>query len=292
MAPMRSAVLLLALLIGATVFGQDNTPASKDFLKIAGDNIEKTHHISLFEACPIADGIAERTVFAEYGAIFVASGGATIPSRCIFADGSAVLTFQNSVRSKTMTVGGSRITLQEAAMNALAEAREEGRKRGLSITPRGGSIAAKRSFADTKRLWDSRFLPALDYWTGKGRISKKEASAAKALSIADQISTVLNWETESIYFAKGFSKSILFSVAAPGASQHISMLALDVQQFSNRKVRDLLAKHGWFQTVRSDFPHFTYLGVTRERLGTLGLKKVLQDGYEFWVPDLSEEVKN
>jgi len=43
---------------------------------------------------------------------------------------------------------------------------------------------------------------------------------------------------------KSLDKSIIYSVAPPGASQHLSMLALDVKEFQNAKVRETLARHG------------------------------------------------
>jgi hypothetical protein len=64
------------------------------------------------------------------------------------------------------------------------------------------------------------------------------------------------------------------------------MLALDIVEFDNPAVRDVLAKHGWFQTVVSDLPHFTYLGANENDLPELGLKKVVSGGRSFWVPDI------
>ncbi|HNU07534.1 MAG TPA: hypothetical protein PKO33_07170, partial [Pyrinomonadaceae bacterium] len=95
---------------------------------------------------------------------------------------------------------------------------------------------------------------------------------------------VLAWEENDWFFSTDFSKSILYSVAAPGASQHIFMIALDVEQFSNPRVRAILAKHGWFQTVKSDLPHFTYMGVQEKELPALGLEPVTVGGQRFWIP--------
>jgi len=43
------------------------------------------------------------------------------------------------------------------------------------------------------------------------------------------------------------------------------MLAFDVTEFQNLRVRELLGKHGWFQTVLSDLPHFYFFGVEGKR---------------------------
>jgi hypothetical protein len=64
------------------------------------------------------------------------------------------------------------------------------------------------------------------------------------------------------------------------------MLAFDVKEHEDPRVRALLAKHKWFQTVVSDLPHFTYLGVEETELPGLGLKKVTEGGRTFWVPDI------
>jgi hypothetical protein len=93
-------------------------------------------------------------------------------------------------------------------------------------------------------------------------------------------------EERGLYFAKGFSKSIIYSGAPPGSSQHLSMLALDIVESNNPVVRQILAKHGWFQTVVSDLPHFTFLGEAEAELPKLGLKKVASSGRSYWVPDI------
>lgn len=284
----RAALACVLLAVSTAGFGPRQPEYGGSFLLAVEKRLEKTHGISLFEACPIAESLAAETIFREYGAIFIAEGGAVVPTRCIFADEPEVAAFQKTLEISTRTVGGISIRLQKAAMVALASARDEARSAGLNITPRGGSRAAARTFAATVDLWNSRFNPALHYWTRRGRISKAEADKARAASLDGQVSRVLEWESDGIYFSTRFDKSILFSVAAPGASQHISMLALDVSQFGNRRVREILAKHGWFQTVRSDLPHFTYLGLKESELPSRGLESVTSGGHVFWVPKLGK----
>ncbi len=218
--------------------------------------------------------------------MFVAGNNVRFPVKCVFSNDSEVLTYQSTAFPKAQNIGGTTIELQEPAMNALLEAIAEAKQKKLRITPRGGSIAARRSYQDTVNLWYSRFNPALTYWTGKGKISRREAEMVKGWSIQKQVAQVLEWESKGYYFSTDLSKSILYSVAAPGASQHIFMLALDVEQFGNKSVRDILAKHGWFQTVKSDLPHFTYLGVEESKLPSLGLKPVNVSGQKFWIPNL------
>jgi hypothetical protein len=171
-------------------------------------------------------------------------------------------------------------------MAALLRARTTASKEGLDITPRDGAEAARRDYADTVRLWNSRFLPALEHWRNKGRLRAEQVDSLRALPISSQVSEVLKLEKEGIYFSKDLSKSVLYSIAAPGSSQHIAMLAFDVNEFVNARVREILAAEGWFQTVLSDLPHFTFLGLEESRLPEHGLKAVEVSGQKFWIPDV------
>ncbi len=231
-----------------------------------------------------SDEVGKR-LLKEYGAVFVARGGAVAPGVVVFKDAAAVTTFQASANAKKDTVGGVSIELQAPAMQHLKDAVAEASKAGVTITPRGAD-AAKRSYDDTVELWASRVKPGLAHWTTAGRIAAADAARINGLSPYDQVSEIFKLEDQGIYFAKDFSKSIIYSVAPPGASQHLSMLALDVSEYDNAKVRDILANHGWYQTVVSDLPHFTFLGVPQSDLPKLGLKKTSSGGHTFWVPDI------
>ena len=259
----------------------------EDYEKVATKNGQqvKTKGVELAEICSVDTDVVARRVFAEYGAIFVAED-VTFPQRCIFRNEQEVLAYQNSASPKTETLDGTTITLQEEAMEDFLDARKEAAKLNLKISPRGGSIAARRSYADTQRLWDSRFFSGLKHWVGKRKISRQEAELVRNLPTQQQVAKVLEWENRGWFFSTDFSKSILYSVAAPGASQHLFMLALDVEQFANPTVREILARHGWFQTVQSDLPHFTYLGMKESELPEKGLKPVFFSGQKFWIPNL------
>jgi hypothetical protein len=138
-------------------------------------------------------------------------------------------------------------------------------------------------------LWDTRFLPALVHWQKKGRLTKAKADQLRALPLDQQVGEVLELEKSGIFFSKDLSKSILYSIAAPGTSQHIAMLALDVTQFGDGRVRRILSRHGWFQTVKSDLPHFTYLGVAEKELQSLGLHVVMSGDQKFWIPNINSK---
>jgi len=171
-------------------------------------------------------------------------------------------------------------------MRALMQARQEGIQAHVSISPRGRD-AAQRSFEETLELWKSRVNPGLEHWVAKGLLSAGEAERIRNMPARDQAREILELEKRGLYFSKDFSKSILFSVAPSGASQHLSMLAFDVKEHDNREVRSILEHHGWYQTVRSDLPHFAYLGVDKHVLRSLGLKMVRDGDREFWIPDLA-----
>jgi hypothetical protein len=241
--------------------------------------------LNIAAICPPDDLVARR-VLHDYGAIFVASYAVTPPPLCVFSTEAQVAEFQKAAGHAAATIDGDVIELQPAAMAALLEARSVALSEGLNITPRDGSEAARRDFADTVRLWNSRFVPALDHWTGQGRLSEKQTSALRALPVHEQVPAVLELEQEGIFFSKDFSKSVLYSIAAPGTSQHVAMLAFDANEFPDERVREILARHGWFQTVLSDLPHFTFLGLAESELPERGLKPVEVHGQTFWIPDV------
>ena len=224
-------------------------------------------------------------LLAEYGSVLVARGNAVPPPFIIFPDGKAVDDWQASVKTMRTNLGGTWIELQTPAMTALIEARAEAQSARLNISPRGTN-AGRRSYEETVKLWKSRVNPGLEHWSRGGRLTREEAARIRALSPRDQILEILRLEKKGFYFSTDFSKSILDSVAAPGSSQHLSMLAFDVKENGDSRVRSILARHGWFQTVSSDAPHFTFLGVTEEQLPSIGLKKVTTAGRAYWIPSL------
>jgi hypothetical protein len=241
---------------------------------------------SLADICPADDQVARR-VLHDYGAMFVGADTVLPPPLCVFTNEDQVTRFQKAAGRAAATIGDAVIELQPAAMSALLKARAIALAAGLQISPRDGAEAARRSYADTVRLWNSRFLPALGHWTSAERLSAAQAERLRALPIHEQVPEVLELEREGIFFSKDLSKSVLYSIAAPGTSQHIAMLAFDANEFSDRRVREILARHGWFQTVLSDLPHFTFLGLQEKDLPGRGLRSVAVDGQTFWIPDVA-----
>ncbi|HEX7331992.1 MAG TPA: hypothetical protein VF290_10855 [Pyrinomonadaceae bacterium] len=245
----------------------------------------KKRKIKLENICPPSDPVSRR-ILEEYGAIFVADKKVTPPPVCVFTNEEQVMKFQDDAGFEAEVIGYDEVELQPEALRKLNKAREEAQKEGLDITPRDGAEAARRNYDDSVRLWNSRFEPALDYWQSQGRLTAEQVARLRSLPLSQQIAEVLELEKTGIYFSKDLSKSILYSIAAPGTSQHIAMLAFDVNEFQNPRVREILAKHGWFQTVLSDLPHFTFLGLKEKDLPKHGLRSLEINGQVFWIPNV------
>lgn len=229
----------------------------------------------------------ERRLLEDYGAVFLARRDRVLPPPVlIFTDAEQVLKFQTKATAASAYLAGAKIELQPAALRALLAARETALAENLEITPRDGAEAGRRLFEDTTRLWNSRFFPALDYWQNRGRLTAADIRDLKVLPIREQVAAVLELEKEGIFFNTFFNNSILYSVAAPGASQHLSMLAFDANEFGDKRVRKILAEHGWFRTVKGDAPHFTFLGAGENDLPRLGLKKIKTGDGEYWIPNV------
>lgn len=227
---------------------------------------------------------AGRQILAAYGAMFVARG-VRLPPVVMFPNAAACSAWQSRVPQLRRRLYGHWVDLQVRPMQALLAAEQAARRRGLKIIPRGHG-ASRRDYAGTVSLWRSRVNPGLRYWVARRRLSPLRAAAIRRMPIGRQVGLILELQTQGMFFSLGESKNILYSVAAPGSSQHIAMLALDVQDTASPELRRILEAHGWFQTVISDTPHFTYLGVPRSELPSLGLKRVLWGGRPFWVPNL------
>ena len=245
----------------------------------------KKRKVNIDNVCPPADPVARR-ILEEYGAVFVADKKVKPPPVCVFTTEEQVSRFQEEAGFKTEYIAYDYVELQPEALKHLLKAREEAQKEGLDITPRDGAEAGRRNYEDSVRLWSSRFEPALDYWLSQGRLTAEQVNRLRGLPLSQQVAEVLDLEKTGIYFSKDLSKSILYSIAAPGTSQHIHMLAFDVNEFDNRRIREIMAKHGWFQTVLSDLPHFTFLGLKEKDLPKRGLRSVEVNGQVFWIPNV------
>ena len=261
----------------------NNGDSPAPFYEVLRKSLKK-QKTTIEKICPSADPVSRR-VLEDYSAIFMAQK-VMPPPVCVFQSGDEVTEFQERAGYTAEMFGFDEVELQPEAMKQLLKARAEAQKENLEITPRDGAEAGRRTYEDSFHLWYTRFQPALDYWLAQGRLTAEQVARLKSLPLRSQVAEVLELEKSGIYFSKDLSKSILYSIAAPGTSQHIAMLAFDVNEFDNPRVREILAKHGWFQTVLSDLPHFTFLGLQEKDLPKHGLKQVEVDGQMFWIPNV------
>jgi len=239
----------------------------------------------------IASGISsavEKRLFAEYGAIFATA--ATPPPVIIFSNADQVDAFQSSLRTRRAVIGEHEIALQAAALERLLAAASGIAGRG-SISPRAADSGA-RSYQETVGLWTRNVTRGLVHWQELGRITNEDAQQIRDLPPVEQVALILDLEDSAqIFFGTFFDRSILYSVAAPGASQHLSLLAFDIAEYEDPRVEEELGKHGWYRTVPNDLPHFTYLGLEQDALPDLGLMRINraygERVYGFWIPELS-----
>lgn len=230
----------------------------------------------------------DQRLFAEYGALFITK--ATPPPTISFANAAQVEAFQASLQISKAQIGDYEIELQAEAMSALLAAVTEVERRGLTLTPRAAD-SSRRSYEETVSLWTRNVNRGLGHWQDEGRMEEEHAWLIRSLEPVEQVAVILELEEqEQIYFGTFFNRSILYSVAAPGASQHLSMLAFDVNEYRHEVVESILNDYGWHRTVMHDLPHFTYLGYREGDLAQLGLKPVaLEAGglrMRFWIPDV------
>jgi D-alanyl-D-alanine carboxypeptidase len=289
----KTLVIIPAIiaLLAADAFSQSPTSGASVFLSAVKKRVmgvDRDRSVKFEDICRFDTDFISKTVVTAYGAAFLVSESARPPGACVYANEAEVLKYQNSTRFASTVMDGVVIELQEAALTALLNARKQASDEGLRISPLDGSIAARRSYADTVRIWNSRFFSGLTHWIGKGRLKSGDADAARAMDIKDQTTRVLEWESRGMFFSTDKTKSILYATAPPGTSQHISMLAFDVVENSSRRVQEIMAANGWFQTISTDSPHFTYLGRPESELAGLGLKKIRKNGHTFWIPDIDQ----
>lgn len=280
------------ILFALTVSAQPNANAgfieyvTERVNREVGKNTGVSGKSPITRLCPIDESLFARRAFAEYGAIFAATEKVTAPPVCIFADEAMVSAFRSSIQIRQMTIGGVNLLLQKEAADALTKVLTEADQLGISIIPLDGSIAGGRTYYETSRIWNSRFDPGLEYWTRRGVILGQDALAVRSLKLDKQVGKVIEWESKGYWFGTNRNGSIFSSTAPPGTSQHISLLALDIAPPLMPSKRALMNSSGWFQTVRGDPGHFTYMGLPESELPKRGLKAVLSDGIIYWIPNL------
>jgi hypothetical protein len=286
-------VLIYLVVPAISAFSQ---PASSmtfiDFVskRLTSDSQDATKQVSPAEKiakfCDVNKSRFARRVFTEYGAMFAASSEVTLPMVCYFLDEKSAKEFQSKLRIKSATIDGVEIKLQDAAMSALLGAVIESLATGIKVSPLDGAIAAGRTYPDTVNIWNSRFEPALEYWTSRGKITPEEAAQVRLLPLEKQIEKVIEWESQRLWFGTAHSGPIFSSTAPPGSSQHLAFIAFDVAQLPSQRLVAIFNVHGWYQTIKGDPQHFTYLGIPEAELPSRGLRLVYISGTKYWLPNI------
>jgi D-alanyl-D-alanine carboxypeptidase len=189
----------------------------------------------------------EYILLRAYGAIFVnLSPEIKLPSKVIFTNEQETKQFQSTLKMGKVN-GTNNCYLQKAAADALNKAKEL-----VQISSKSGYGASDctRSFATNLRFW-------------------KKYANSRTLEKVQQ----------------GKETRILGVVAPPGTSQHLWGLAIDLR-VTNEKQQQVLNENGWFRTVEYDVPHWTYVGLPKEKLAEFGFKNKEVGGVSYWVTPL------
>ncbi len=243
----------------------------------------------------VANGVALKTVcppnqspynvlLRAYGAIFLAGQGVKLPPSCLM-DYAQTAAFQSSLQLETRSVGGVPVRLQAPAMKAFLGAVADAKSKGIAIEPIG-ETSSFRDYSTTVEFFQRNLADGLLYWVSQKKIADATAKSILIATPKEQLEAALALEKKGLFLHANRTTSILFLTAPPGASQHLSGLAVDVKQHESAMVQKIMLEHGFFQTVKNDFTHFTFLGLQRSVISSVGLEKVVIGGRDFYSPKL------
>lgn len=233
----------------------------------------------LAQICNPAEPVSA-AILAQYGALYVSAPQLILPSTCI-PDRQELAAFSRRVIFESRNIDGVQVSFQKPALDAFMGARQAAAAQGLSIRP-NGSNATLRDYETTVEIWQRNLKAGINVHGAAAARQAELLSPDIRLSIA----VVLEIEKSGLLLGSGGGKSILQVAAPPGTSQHVSGLALDIAEYEDARVREILAEHGFFQTIANDFPHFTFLGLRSDQLAGIGLAPRVIEGHTFYVPVL------
>jgi len=168
--------------------------------------------------------------------------------------------FQQKAGIATERIDGILVQLQPAAMKAFLAARMDAKRSGLDLSP-FGSRASRQGFDEMVEIWQPNLDRGFNHWIAQRRLTAQQAKVIRSLPFSKQMTAVAALEKKGLYFGNRFQESILDW--AQGKKEHQLMLALDVAQYNHPRIRRILARYGWVQTIRGDKSHFVYLGAGR-----------------------------
>lgn len=191
-----------------------------------------------------SQGSYEYLILREYGGIFATNHQQIqLPSQVAFNTAAETKAFQNTLNLARVNMGRSCL-LQKPAADAFNLALKITR---IPLKSGNGASDCLRNFETTNRFWH-------------------KYSDHKTLQQIRQ----------------GQPKEIMRVVAPPGSSQHLWGLALDLGRLNTRQTQ-ALNQNGWFQTVKGDKPHWTYLGMSEGELMQLGFKREIVGRNVYWL---------
>lgn len=189
----------------------------------------------------------EYILLRAYGAAFVnQQPEIKLPPKVLFTNEQETKQFQETLTMGKVS-GANNCYLQKSAADALNKARTQVR---IPLKSGYGASDCTRNFATNLRFW-------------------RKYASNKTLERVRQ----------------GQETDILGVVAPPGTSQHLWGLAVDLQA-TNAVQKQALYHSGWYQTVEKDVPHWTYLGLSPEKLAEFGFKNKVVGGITYWVTPL------
>ncbi|MBQ9469631.1 MAG: D-alanyl-D-alanine carboxypeptidase family protein [Bacteroidales bacterium] len=167
---------------------------------------------------------------------------------------------------------GRKHRLQPLVAKQLQQAIADLRSAGIPFKIRG-SDGVFRSYADARSIWLARMERELTHHRAQRPLS--DTAAHRLLNaIADwghrgqyiDQAALIFWQERNspspMMFGKLHKGPLYASCAAPGTSHHTLGIAidLDIVTLRHAKALDIMAKHGFFRCIVSDFAHFAYLG--------------------------------
>lgn len=283
---MKISLLLIILILSALTNGQGQSVIFfEDALRSKGIDI------NIF--CD-PRSVVTRKVLEEYTSHLIARG-IVLPSVCMLNETQST-NFKSSLKSSdvaSVRLAGMRFEFQRKAaidlqkvidrlatlkISQLNFAREHSDRRPPITLAVGGRTQK------INRDWAIR-----DYQTVAENWEFDPAPGAIRTLIIEELNQ--GESMNPLYKGRNGNKPRMRSVAIPGASQHMLLVAFDLNNATckNQAVVKLLSDHGWWRTIRDDNCHFTYLGWNTERqLKENGMKKVVcprsDTNYAFWVP--------
>lgn len=167
---------------------------------------------------------------------------------------------------------GVKHRLQPLVAKKLNDAIKDLEAAGIKFKVRGRD-GVFRSWRSAERIWSNRIEREIVYHRGllesSDTLSNQFLDEIKNLGVqkkyleqAALIFWIENNYTPKMMFGKLHKGPLYASCAAPGTSHHSLGIAidLDIVTLRNSQSLKIMAKHGFFRCIVSDFAHFVYLG--------------------------------